>query len=369
MAKKSIKLDELKSIVQSEMVKYLEEEDTCWKCCQKDCNCGTTPKKIDELLGLVNSYTPSKLKQIAKKNNNDITITDQNGKVYMLAGRFEDCIKNNGNITVLPYGSNDNIEIKNTDIFYITGPDGKIISESYITPPSGKIKGDIPEPPKGKGKSITGKKKDIADDIDEPSTGFVGRRKANTGKQHAITSYDDLWEEKNGKKIIKKSKLREFVHKLVEEELNSSASSVNDPFPGPGKRTIYYKLKNGKILSVEVKEIGKVNPTREVLLNVDGKNVDFSDMEILMKAKDRIELRNLLDNIDSANSDSEYENLSKNISVKEENSTINIPGPIKRLAKLSNKMVDNYGKDGKVDKTDAEASVMDAEFILDKYVK
>jgi hypothetical protein len=63
-----------------------------------------------------------------------------------------------------------------------------------------------------KGAVLGGKKPTINDPIDEPATGFVYRKKENTGKQHHITPYDNQWENKEIKKS-KRLKLKNFLRK------------------------------------------------------------------------------------------------------------------------------------------------------------
>jgi hypothetical protein len=63
---------------------------------------------------------------------------------------------------------------------------------------------ELTDPPKAKGQSIKkGETPKITGNIDEPATGYIGRRKENTGKQHAITAYDNQWESAKSKKEMK----------------------------------------------------------------------------------------------------------------------------------------------------------------------
>jgi len=106
------------------------------------------------------------------------------------------------------------------------------------------------KPPTKKGATIsTGKVPSFNDDIDIPATGFTHHRvKANTGKQHHITAYDDMWEEKDDKEEMKlknlfkkkKSKKDKKVDEYVAQKYNerdkviamSPFSTRNEPFDG-----------------------------------------------------------------------------------------------------------------------------------------
>ena len=118
-------------------------------------------------------------------------------------------------------------------------------------PPTPKATPSLPKGPIAGGKRAT-----INDPIDEPTTGWVYRRKENTGTQHHITPYDEMWEQGN-------IKMKKFATVNFNRDTDTWYDALSDFVTGnQGMNTTESRL------IFRLNKLSKLSPSENTILQI-----------------------------------------------------------------------------------------------------